>query len=143
MIIKASTTDQEIAMRFSDEQVLAKFHVAKAHSNKWSAEADRLRKYIQKNIDSGHYGAFILEKKDGTPRVSATKEGNAAIQGAVVIDVGLIPPKIKGGTPVIVIDENGEELATGRIVDNRTLYNKKPPVMVNLTEVPADENPDS
>jgi hypothetical protein len=140
MIIKASTTDQEIAMKYTDEEVLAKFHVAKAHSNRWSAESDRLRKYIQNHIGSGHYGAFILEKKEGTPRVSATKAGNAALQGALVIDIGLLPPKFKAGTQVIVIDLNGEEIATGELVANDTLFNKKPPIMVNLTEVPNDES---
>lgn len=138
MIIKASTTDEEIASKFTTEEILGKFLKAKPLSNRWSAEADRLRKFIQLHIEAGRYGAFILEKKDGSPRVSATKEGNAALQSALVIDVGLLAPKVIPGQEVWVINEDGETVAHGNIVDNKNLFSKKPPKMVTLTEVPDE-----
>jgi len=138
MIIKASTTDEEIASKLTTEEILGKFMKAKPLSNRWSAEADRLRKFIQTHIEAGRYGAFILEKKDGSPRVSATKEGNAALQAALVIDVGLIAPKVIPGQEVWVINEDGETVAHGNIVDNKSLFSKKPPKMVTLTEIPDE-----
>jgi len=138
MIIKASTTDEEIATKLTTEEILGKFHAAKAYSNRWSAESDRLRKFIQKHIESGRYGAFILEKSDGTPRVQATKQGNAAIQSALIIDVGIVPPKTTPGQEVWVINKDGETIAEGSIVDNKLLFSKNPPKMVKLTEVPDE-----
>jgi hypothetical protein len=139
MIIKASTSDADIASKFTTEEILAKFHAAKAYSNRWSAEADRLRKFIQTHVKSGKYGNYILEKKDGTPRVQATSAGNAALQAALVIDVGLIPPKVIPGQPVWVVNVDGETITQGNVVDNKTLYTKNPPKMVNLTEIPDED----
>lgn len=139
MIIKASTSDADIASKLSTEEILGKFYYAKPKANRWSAEADRLRKFIQEHIKPGRYGHFILEKKDGTPRISTTSMGNAAIQSALIIDVGLVPPKVTPGQAVWVINQDGETLAQGTIVDNKLLFNKKPPQMVNLTEVPNED----
>ena len=138
MIIKASTSDSDLASRFSHEEILGRFYESKPKANRWSAEADRLRKFIQAHIEPGRYGAFILEKKDGTPRVTATSQGNAALQGALVVDVGLIPAKAKPGQEVWVINEDGETIAHGTVVDNKLLFNKKAPQMVNLTEIPEE-----
>ena len=83
MIIKASTSDADLASKFTHEEILGKFYTAKPKANRWSAEADRLRKFIQLHIEPGRYGAFILEKKDGTRQffllVYAWNPGNFAI----------------------------------------------------------------
>ncbi len=138
MIIKASTSDADLASKYTHEEILGKFYDAKPKSNRWSAEADRLRKFIQAYIEPGRYGAFILEKKDGTPRVSSTSQGNAALQGALIVDIGLVPTKVIPGQAVWVINEDGETVAQGTVVDNKLLFNKKAPKMVTLTEIPEE-----
>jgi hypothetical protein len=139
MKIKKSTPDSEIASKFTTEEILRKFMLAKNYSNRWDAERDRLRDFIKEHVEPGQYGNIILDKGEGTPRVYATSEGNRLIQEGCLIDVGIIPyPKgLKPGTSVNVVDEaTGEVLRKGVIVDNRDCFSKKPPVQLKLTEVP-------
>lgn len=145
-IIKKSTPDSEIASKLTPEEILGRFVNAKEHSNRWDAERDKLRSFIQERMEPGRYGAFILDKTEGTPRVYATSRGNGVLQDAVIIDPGLIPyPKgLKGGTDVHVIDATTKEvLRIGKVVDNRECFSRKPPIQLKITEVPEDENPNS
>lgn len=145
-VIKKSTPDSEIASKLTPEEILGRFCSAKEYSNRWDAERDKLRKFIQEHMEPGRYGQFILDKSEGTPRVYATSLGNGYLQDGVIIDVGIIPyPKsLKAGTKVnIVDDESGEILRRGQIVDNKECFSKKPPVQLKITEVPDDGNPES
>lgn len=142
MKIKKSTPDSEIASKFSVEEILRRFMLAKEHSNRWDAERDRLRDFIKEHVEEGKYGNIYLEKSEGTPRVYATSEGNRILQEGCLVDVGIIPyPKgLKPGTVVNVVDdESGEVLRRGTIVDNRDCFSRKPPVNLKLMEVPDNE----
>lgn len=141
LVIKASTPDDEIVSKLSNEEILAKFADAKGYSTRWDAERDRLRKFIQEHMDSGRYGKFILEKKDGTARVYASSEGNKFIQCGLMIDMGLLSKPLKDGTGVVVVDaETNEELTSGIVVGNNRLYSKKPPINIKLTEIPDEDS---
>ena len=142
LIIKKSTPDSEIASKLTPEEILGRFVSAKEHSNRWDAERDKLRQFIQEHMEPGRYGAFILDKSEGTPRVYATSEGNRILQEGCLIDVGIIPyPKgLKAGTVVNVVeDATGEVLRKGRVMDNRDCFSKKPPTQIKITEVPDED----
>ena len=140
-VVKGSTTDSEIAVQLTTEEILSRFINSKTQANVWDTERDRLRKFIQGHIKPGRHGKFILEISSGTPRVYTTSLGNIAVQSAIVVDVGLIPKPIKAGTQVIIIDvKSGEQLDRGVILDNKSLYKREPPQNITIVEVP-DENP--
>jgi hypothetical protein len=145
-IIKKSTPDSEIATKLTPEEILGRFVDAKAHANRWDAERDKLRSFIQEHMVSGRYGAYVLDKTEGTARVYATSAGNVILQSGILIDPGLIPyPKsLKAGIDVKVIDAiTGEVLRLGKTVDNKDCFSKKPPINLKITEVPEDESPNS
>jgi hypothetical protein len=137
VVIKGSTSDSEIASQLTTEEILGRFVSSKEQANVWDAERDRLRKFIQEHIQPGRHGKFVLELKQGTPRVYSTSLGNQALQTACVIDMGLIPKPIKAGKTVKIIDDKtGEILGTGFVVDNGSLYTRTPPTNVNIIELP-------
>lgn len=139
-VIKASTPDVEIATLMSPEEILIRFAAAKPKANQWSTEADRLRKYIQDNLASGQYGSMILTKKLGSPRMTATSLGNQCLQYSIIINPATIV-KLKPGEQVIILNLAGEQLASGVLVDNTVLYNKNPPQMVDVMEIPDNDEP--
>lgn len=139
LAIKGSTTDSEIASCLSTEDILGRFVHSKEQANVWDAERDRLRKFIQEHVAPGRHGRFILELKQGTPRVYTTSEGNRAVQTCCVIDMGLIPKLPKAGKQVTIVDEKtGEILGRGVVLDNGSLYTRQPPTNVMITEVPNE-----
>ena len=138
MIIKKSTTDTEIATKLSSEEILHKFAVAKKQANRWDAERDRLRKFIQEHMEPGKYGQFILDKALGTPRVYASSAGNAFLQVGLAIDTGLVPKQLKAGQEVAIYSVGGEKLVSGIVLDNSVLFSKKAPTQITLMEVPNE-----
>lgn len=141
-IVKASTPDHEIAAKLTSEEVLERFDGAKEHANRWDAERDRLRTYIQEHLPTGRYGSYVLVKKEGTPRVYSSTLGNKMIQTGLVIDLGLFGKPPKGGQKVSVVTETGEVIAEGITVSNSELFSKKPPINISLTEVPDEPETD-
>lgn len=140
LVIKGSTTDSEIASTLSTEDILGRFVNSKEQANVWDAERDRLRKFIQEHVAPGRHGRFILELKQGTPRVYTTSEGNRAVQACCVVDMGLIPKIPKAGKSVLLVDEKtGEQLGKGVVLSNDSLYTRTPPINVVITEVPDEK----
>ncbi len=137
-IVKGSTTDSEIASTFKSEEILERFARAKEYSNRWDTERDRLRKFIQDRMEPGRYGKYILDISEGSPRVYVNKEGNQMVLNGVIVDAGLLHQPIKGGIRVRVVDLDGEILAEGETVANSTLFTRKPPLKIDLTEVPNE-----
>mgnify|MGYP001016848045 CR=1 FL=1 len=139
LVIKGSTTDSEIATSLTPEEILGRFTTSKAQANIWDAERDRLRSFIQEHMTSGRYGNLVLELSQGTARVYASSTGNAMLQTGVILDMGLIPKPIKGGTSVIIVNaDTGEELGRGKVVANDACFSKKPPTTVKIMEVPEE-----
>lgn len=139
-IVKGATTDSEIAAAFTPEEILGRFAAAKEYSNRWDTERDRLRKFIQERMKPGRYGKFILDISEGSPRVYVNTEGNQMVLNGVIIDAGLLHKPIKGGQEVsIIVTKTGEILTTGVTVANTSLFSRKPPIMINLTEVPNED----
>ena len=137
-MIKKSTSDMEIKAVFKDdnEVILARFEEVKEQANAMDAERDRLRQYIQERIPNGVYGSHQLIKTEGTPRFTATSDGNAMLQYGLVIEPSNLIKLPKKEEMVQVISlETGKPLYNGKLLVNTKLYNKTPPIMVKITEV--------
>ena len=137
MGIRKSTSDMEIKALFeSEEALLARFEEVKALCNLLDAERDRLRQYIQERLETNTYGSLRMVKTEGTPRFSSTAEGNTMLQYGLVIEpTGLVKLPKKEELVQVVSMETGKQLYTGKLLVNSTLYNKKPPIMVKITEL--------
>lgn len=135
MRIKGSTPDAEIAANLTPEEILTRFDNQKAIANVADTERDRLRKYIQDNMPNGRYGKWQLVKTAGTDVTYANSAGLYKLKSALIIDAGPFFVPLAPGQVVRVVDESGELLVTGVIVDNSTLYTEKPPIKLGLTEV--------
>lgn len=137
MSIRKSTSDMEIKALFeSEEAILARFEEVKAICNLMDAERDRLRQYIQEKLESGMHGCLKLVKTEGTPRFTATSEGNTMLQFGLIIEpANLVKLPKKEELVQVVSMETGKQLYTGKLLVNTNLYNKKPPIMVKITEI--------
>lgn len=80
MLIKSKTTDEELARVMNEEELLLEFARVKKLASQYDTARDRLRKYIQVNIEEGVHNKVILEKPMSGARVYATSAGLAHLK---------------------------------------------------------------
>lgn len=133
------TVDAEIQAHLkTEEEVLQHFDAVRQEANKADAERDRLRKYIQENIEPGQYGFTILGFKNAGSRAYANSEGLNALQNNVIIrpTEEVKEALVDYGEEVTIRNSHGEIIWRGILVDNENLYSRSEQKNIQITVLP-------
>ena len=156
MKITKSTADAVLDALYAGktEQLLRRFEEVKALANVADAERDRLRKYLQEQVDVGRYGNMILNKEIGTSVMYPNAEGKFALEHGVIVMgvekpiqasmVNLYAHKLTADALLHELQKGREHLeryleagylGSGPMVDNDRLYQCSAPIKIKITEL--------